>query len=106
MSHRIGYIRILFNVILPVLELLVGLDTVVALGGVSVTLVLGDLVIQLENAVLLVEKHIVVVLHLHLSHLLCHSLVFILHFISLRICKPLKLLEFLVSYKSKSVKFL
>ena len=52
------------------------LDAVVAGGTRGVAFVLGDLVGQLEDRVLLVEEDEVVVLNLHLRHLLGHSVVF------------------------------
>ena len=78
---------------LPVLHLSLLLDAVVAGGAHGVALVLGDLVGQLENRVLLVEEHEVVVLHLHLGHLLGHPVVFIEELLTLRVSEFLQVLE-------------
>lgn len=80
------------------LKLLVRFDAIIALGWVHVAFILGDLIAQLENAVLLMKKHIVIVLNLDLSHFFCNSLVIFLHLVSLRICQPFELFELLVSY--------
>jgi len=64
--------------ILPILELGVRLDAVVALGRLEVELVAGDLVGEVEDGVLLVVEHEVVVLHLHLRDFLGDAAVVLL----------------------------
>ena len=63
-----------------------------------VPLILGYLLAQLKYAVLLVKEHVVIVLDLDLSNLLCDSLVILLHLVALRVGESLELLELLVPY--------
>ena len=65
-----------------------------------VPLILGYLLAQLKYAVLLVKEHVVIVLDLDLSNLLCHSLVILLHLVALGVGESLELLELLVPYKN------
>ena len=65
-----------------------------------VPLILGYLLVQLKYAVLLVKEHVVIVLDLDLSNLLCHSLVILLHLVALRVGESLELLELLVPYRN------
>jgi len=65
---------------------------------VHVPLILGYLLAQLKYAVLLVKEHVVIVLDLDLSNLLCDSLVILLHLVALRVGESLELLELLVPY--------
>jgi hypothetical protein len=78
-------------------KFLVGFDAIIALSWVHIALILGDLIAQLENAVLLMKKHIVIVLNLDLSHFFRNSLIVLLHLVALRICQPFELFELLVS---------
>jgi hypothetical protein len=79
------------------LKFLVGFDAVITLGGVNIAFILGDFVTQLENTVLFMKKHIVIVLNLDLSHFFRDSLIILLHLVTLRICQPFELFELLVS---------
>jgi len=80
------------------LKFLVRFDAIIALGRVHVPLILGYLLAQLKYAVLLVKEHVVIVLDLDLSNLLCHSLVILLHLVALGVGESLELLELLVPY--------
>jgi hypothetical protein len=82
------------------LKFLVRFDAIIALSGVHVPLILGYLLTQLKYAVLLVKEHVVIVLDLDLSNLLCHSLVILLHLVALRVGESLELLELLVPYRN------
>ena len=52
------------------------------------------------TTVLLVKEHVVIVLDLDLSNLLCDSLVILLHLVALRVGESLELLELLVPYRN------
>ena len=63
-----------------------------------IPLILGYLLAQLKYAVLLVKEHVVIVLDLDLSNLLCDPLVILLHLVALGVGESLELLELLVPY--------
>ena len=83
---------------LPVFHLGLLLDAVVAGGARGVAFVLGDLVGELEDRVLLVEEHEVVVLDLHLRDLLGHSVVFTDQLLPLRVSELLQILKLVRPY--------
>jgi hypothetical protein len=83
---------------LPVFHLGLLLDAVVAGGARGVAFILGDLVGELEDRVLLVEEDEVVVLDLHLRDLLGHSVVFTDQLLPLRVSELLQILKLVRPY--------
>jgi hypothetical protein len=83
---------------LPVFHLGLLLDAVVAGGARGVAFILGDLVGELEDRVLLVEEDEVVVLDLHLRDLLGNSVVFTDQLLPLRVSELLQILKLVRPY--------
>jgi hypothetical protein len=62
---------------LPVLQLRLLFDAVIASGRCCITLILRDFIGQLEDRILFMKEHEVVILHFDLCHLLRYAIVFI-----------------------------
>ena len=69
------------------------LNAVIAGSRCCIALFLGDFVGKLEDRVLFMIEHEVVVLHFDLCHLLRHTVVLIQELLPLRICELLEVLE-------------